>query len=99
MADRDSMGRGVGDPTTNLADDIRDQGWVLLNVLSLHPTSLRLSELIPAVCGGQPDFVERDRIERAVGELVVVGLLFRLDELVLPTLGALRFGAICEAEA
>jgi hypothetical protein len=71
--------------------DLHDQGIALVHVLTIYPTHLRLSELVREIAAGATDFAERDRIERAVKELVGVGLLFRCEGLVLPTRAALRF--------
>jgi hypothetical protein len=61
---------------------------VLVHVIDTHPTTLRLSDLIREL--GEPeDFAKRDRIERAVRELVKGGLLFRCEGAVLPTRQAL----------
>jgi hypothetical protein len=76
------------------AQDLRDQGDVLIHVLTLYPTHLRQSELIQEVSAGAADFAQRDAIERAVRDLIGVGLLFRSDRLVLPTRAALRFNEI-----
>lgn len=66
----------------------------LVQVLTLHPTQLRLSELVLEIVAGTPDFAQKDAIERAVRDLVAAGLLFRNGELVLPTRAALRFDEI-----
>lgn len=73
------------------AEDLRDQGAVLTHVLALHPAQLRLSELMQEIVAGAADFAQADAIERAVRDLAGVGLLFRNDDLVLPTRAALRF--------
>jgi hypothetical protein len=83
MAEKNSM--------STHAEDLRDQGAVLTEVLALHPAQLRLSELVREIAAGLPDFEKKDAIERAVRDLVGVGLLFRNDDLVLPTRAALRF--------
>jgi hypothetical protein len=88
------MAHGSSDCPSNEAQDLRDQGSVLIYVLTLYPTHLRLSELIQEVSAGVADFAQRDAIERAVRDLVGVGLLFRSDGLVLPTRAALRFNEI-----
>lgn len=88
------MARGSSDCPSNAAQDLRDQGSALIHVLTLYPTHLRLSELIQEVSAGAADFKQRDAIERAVRDLVGVGLLFRSDGLVLPTRAALRFNEI-----
>src|SRR5215218_2920394 len=79
---------------TPALQDLRDQGVVLIQVLTLHPAHLRLSELIQEISAGAADFAERDGIERAVRDLIGVGLLFRSDGLVLPTRAALHFNEI-----
>lgn len=77
--------------TSTHAEDLRDQGAVLTEVLTLHPAQLRLSELVREIVAGVADFEQKDAIERAVRDLVGVGLLFRSDDLVLPPRAALRF--------
>jgi hypothetical protein len=94
MAEENSMARGSSDCPSNEAQDLRDQSSALIYVLTLYPTHLRLSELIQEVSAGAADFAQRDAIERAVRDLVGVGLLFRSDGLVLPTRAALRFNEI-----
>lgn len=90
----------AGEPSTrsNAAQDLHDQGVVLIHVLSMYPTHLRLSDLIRELTDGSGDFAERDRIERAVRELSGAGLLFRCEGLVLPTRAALRFNQILDDE-
>ncbi len=94
MAEENPMAHGSNDCLSNEAQDLRDQGSALIHVLTLYPTHLRLSELIQEVSAGAADFAQRDAIERAVRDLVGVGLLFRSDGLVLPTRAALRFNEI-----
>jgi hypothetical protein len=74
---------------TNAAQDLHDQGIVLVHVVTEYPSHFRRSDLVQELTDGT-DFAEQDRIESAVGELVRVGLLFRCDGLVLPTRAALR---------
>jgi hypothetical protein len=76
---------------TNAAQDRYDQGIVLVHVVHQYPTQFRVSDLVRELTDGSKDFEERDRIERAVRDLVAVGLLFRSDALALPTRAALRF--------
>jgi hypothetical protein len=87
-------GAGDDDRASTAAQDLHDQGVVLIHVLTIYPTHLRLLELIREITAGATDFSEGDRIERAVGELIGVGLLFRGENLVLPTQAALRFNEI-----
>lgn len=71
------------------AEDLQDEAAVLGHVVDNHPTTLRLSDLIREL-GDPEDFAKRDRIERAVRELVRTGLLFKCEGAVLPTRPALR---------
>lgn len=66
------------------AEDRSDEGAVLRHVVEVHPATLRLSDLIRELSESD-EFGERDRIERAVRELLKGGLLFRCEEAVLPT--------------
>jgi hypothetical protein len=86
--------RDTGSSKTNHAQDLHDQGVVLIHVLTISPTHLRLLELIREITAGAADFSEGDRIERAVRDLIGFGLLFRCEGLVLPTRAALRFNEI-----
>jgi hypothetical protein len=88
------IGAGDDDRASTAAQDLHDQGVVLIQVLMIYPTHLRLSELVREISAGSADFSEGDRIERAVRDLTAVGLLFRSDGLVLPTRAALRFNEI-----
>jgi hypothetical protein len=99
MADQDSMDRGSRSARSNAAQDLHDQGVVLIHVLSIYPTHMRLQELIRELTEGSGDFSEGDRIERAVRDLAGAGLLFRCEGLVLPTRAALHFNAILDDEA
>jgi hypothetical protein len=87
-------GAGDDDRASTAAQDLHDQGVVLIHVLTIYPTHLRLLELIREITAGAADFTEGDRIERAVRELIGFGLLFRCEGLVLPTRAALRFNEI-----
>jgi len=69
-------------------EDQRDEAAVLMHVIDSHPVTLRLSDLIRDLSDPE-DFGDRDRIERAVRELVKGGLLFRCEAAVLPTRQAL----------
>jgi hypothetical protein len=80
------------------AQDNRDQGAVLILVLDAYPTHLRMSELVLEVTAGSGDFPARDRVERAVRDLVAAGLLFRCEALILPTRSAIRFNEILGEE-
>jgi hypothetical protein len=88
------MDRGSGGLRSNAAQDRHDQGIALVHVVDAYPTSLRLSDLVRELTADSEDFAERNRIERAVRDLVAVGLLFRCEGLVLPTRAALCFNEI-----
>jgi hypothetical protein len=87
---------GAGDDghASTAAQDLHDQGLVLIQVLTIHPTHLRLPELVREISAGSTEFSEGDRIERAVRDLVGVGLLFHSGGLVLPSRAALHFNQI-----
>jgi len=80
-------------------DDIRSTGGedraieaaVLQHVLALHPAILTLEEIARELGGEDGSFAERDAVERAVRDLIAVGLLHTSDSLVLPSQAALRF--------
>jgi hypothetical protein len=93
MHDKPS-GASDDDRAPTAAQDLHDQGVVLMHILTIYPTQLRLLELVREITAGSADFAEGDRIERAVRDLVGVGLLFRSDGLVLPTRAAWRFNEI-----
>ena len=85
--------KGAGDqyvPPTE-AQDIRDQGVVLIHVLTRHPTLLTIPDLVREITAGSEDFGEGDAMERAVRDLTGVGLLMCPSGLAAPTPAALRF--------
>jgi hypothetical protein len=95
MQDQPIQGRpDAGDSPSNAEQDIQDQRVVLVQVLTIYPTQLRQPELVREITAGSADFAEGDRIERAVRDLIGVGLLFRCDGSVLPTRAALSFNEI-----
>ena len=77
--------------TTPAEADAKTERAVLGFVLSLHPTRLTQGELTRALAEDPEDFAQRDAIVRAVGELVVAGLLHRDGAFVAPTRAALHF--------
>lgn len=87
-----------GNPMPGGKQERRDQGLVLVYVTDSYPGLSRLSELTRTLSGDPKDYAERDRIERAVSELVGVGLLFRCEGLVLPTRAALRAYEVLEED-
>ena len=97
MASTDSMDCGPDRTQSNDLKDLRDQGVVLIHVLTLHPAHLRPVELVREVTAGSAEFEEADRFERAARDLVAVGLLFLGGEMLVPTRAALRFNEIVAA--
>ena len=91
MANENPTGPGAAQRPTNADQDDRDQAAVLRKILFVYPESMTLAELIRELTAGTADFQERDRIERAVRDLVAGGLLHRVGDLVLPTRAAVNF--------
>jgi len=81
---------------TTQGDDLATESAVLQHLLSLHPAQLTVAELVREVAGEQPDFAERDAIERAVRDLSGVGLVYHREDFVLPTRAALRFNELLD---
>lgn len=90
--------KGAGDDerATTAALDDRDQARVLRQALLIYPESLTLAEMTRELTSASTDFQEQDRVERAVRDLVAVGLLHRVGDLVLPTRAAAYFHALEE---
>jgi hypothetical protein len=84
---------------SNHAQDMRDQGIVLMHVLALHPTHLIVPDLVREITSGSGDFGEGDAVERAVRDLTGVGLIHCPGGLVMPTRAALRFAQILNGGA
>jgi len=74
------------------AQDIRDQGVVLIHVLTRHPTLLTIPDLVREItAGSENEATEGDAMERAVRDLTGVGLLMCPSGLAVPTPAAQRF--------
>lgn len=82
---------------SNHADDIRDQAVVLTFVLTLNPDHLTIPDLARSLNAESRDFKRPDAVERAVRDLVGVGLIVIDGGLVQPTPAALRFIEIIES--
>lgn len=73
---------------------------VLDEVLDLHPTHLRVVELVLEITAGADESFEgSDGIERAVRDLTGAGLLHCPGGLVMPTNAALCFAELSEERA
>jgi hypothetical protein len=95
MHDKPRGGDIEGASTTAGMDD-RDQAAVLREVLFIYPEVLTLDELARQLTFGSDAFAQRDRIERAVRDLVAVSLLQKVVPLVLPTRAAVVFHRLAE---
>lgn len=78
-------------------DDVRDQAVVLTFVLMLHPKHLTIPQLARALNEDRRRFKRPDAVERAVRDLVGVGLIVIDGGQVCPTAAALRFIEIIES--
>jgi hypothetical protein len=76
---------------TNDARDRREEATVLARILWLHPTHLTEHELLLSLFA---EGAEVDAYERAVRDLVSVGLLRLEGDSILPTLAAIEAGEI-----
>jgi hypothetical protein len=83
--------RDCGNSSTTEAQDLHDQGVVLIQVLALHPACLTISELAREITGGSCDFEPEDRYERAIRDLTGAGLLNACAGFVMPSRAALAF--------
>jgi hypothetical protein len=95
MRNKRSSGDDECAATTADLDD-RDQAAVLRETLALSPEVLTLDELVREQTFGSAEFEERDRVERAVRDLIAVGLLQQVGPLVLPTRAAVVFYRLFE---
>jgi hypothetical protein len=68
-------GAGDDDRASTTAQDLHDQGVVLIQALTLHPACLTTAEFVREVTGGSRDFEPGDRFERAIRDLTGAGLL------------------------
>jgi hypothetical protein len=81
---------------TTAAQDVRDRARVLREVLLLYPETLTLDELVRELTIDSVEFEERDRIHRAVRDLIAGGLIHKVGDLVLPTRAAVNFQVLNE---
>jgi hypothetical protein len=82
---------------TTLEEDLASEGAVFAHVMDAYPTTLRISDVIREV-GDNDRFPERDSVERAIREMIRVGLLFRCENCVLPTRGAIRVWEVMQSQ-
>ena len=96
MADENPTDRGVPDPSTP-ADANRKAEWaVLAYLLDAHPKQFTIPAVSRTMNEGKTAFDSEDAVERAIRQLVGVGLLHCSGGHVLPTQAALYFWALEE---
>ncbi len=92
MAKANPRDRALGDPPIPTGEDRKAERVVLLFLIDAHPERrLTIPEVALALNAGAADFAAEDAVERAIRELVGVGLLRCDAGAVLPTPAALRF--------
>jgi integrase len=87
----DKPSGAIDERATTAAQDIKDRARVLREVLDLYPETLTLEELVRELTIDSVEFEERDRVQRAVRDLIAGGLIHRVGNLVLPTRAAVNF--------
>jgi len=92
----DKPSGAVDERATTAAGDIKDRARVLREVLDLYPETLTLDELVRELTVDSVEFQERDRVQRAVRDLIAGGLIHRVGDLVLPTRAAVNFHELGE---
>jgi hypothetical protein len=92
----DKPSGAVDERATTAAQDIEDRARVLREVLDLYPETLTLHELVRELTVDSVEFQERDRVQRAVRDLIAGGLIHRVGDLVLPTRAAVNFHELGE---
>lgn len=79
------------DNPSSTSEDGKIQDAVLGLVLAEHPAQLTFPEIALEIGGDAADFADADAIERAVRDLIGVGLLHRSGILIVASRAALRF--------
>lgn len=92
----DKPNGAIDERATTAAEDIKDRARVLREVLDLYPETLTLDELVRELTVDSVEFQERDRVQRAVRDLIAGGLIHRVGDLVLPTRAAVNFHELGE---
>ncbi len=97
MHDKPKGAEGDRACITTDSEDARSQSMVLREVLELNPEIRTRDELVRVLTVASTEFEARDRIERAIRDLVAAGLLhIRAGDLVLPTQPAAHFHSLSE---
>lgn len=77
-------------------DDRIVQHSVLLHLTLEHPIQLTEADVIRELASDPDEFGPRDRVQRAIRDLVRIGLLHRHGSFVLPTRAALHAADLYE---
>lgn len=93
MADANPTDRESSDPASPAGEGARTKDAALALILAEHPQRT-LAEVVREQTGDSDDFTERDAVERAVRDLVGIGLLHRQRAFVLPSRIALYFARL-----
>jgi hypothetical protein len=64
---------------SNAAEDLKDERAVVLHVLEVWPDKMRTPDLIRELAASE-EFADRDRIDRAIQNLLRIGILIRCDD-------------------
>jgi predicted RNase H-like nuclease len=96
MAKSNPTDRAQHDPAGPAAQDVKAERAVLAFLINEHPNQLTIAEVSWALSDGSVEFEAEDAVERAVRELVGVGLLRCSDGFILPTRAALYFARLEE---
>ncbi len=91
MADENPTDRGFSDPSTPAPEDRKVEWAVLGYLLDAHPDQFTIPEVSRTMNAGETGFDSEDGVERAIRQLVGVGLLHCSGGFVLPTETALYF--------
>jgi hypothetical protein len=78
------------DERTPAEDDVMVEAALLQLLLALHPAQVTFPELLRMMAMDETDFVQRDTVEQAVGELVGDGLAHRNGEVIFASRAAVR---------
>lgn len=87
--------RDIGGIST-AQQDANAERSVLAATVGDYPELFTENELVREIADDPEDFIQRDRVERAIRSLSDVGLLHLLHPLIVPSRAALRFDALEE---
>lgn len=77
-------------PQGVVAEDERVEGAVMSHLLGLYPAQLTISELVREMTVASQIFVVVDQVERAIRELIRVGLVHRNGDFVVASRAAVH---------